>query len=147
MSPSSQRVWIEIITALSAYTDISVALFTEGVDWNSCLCVMYSRSVTVALFTEGVDWNRIIGRWDAKKTRRPLHRGCGLKLKKDIRKLALKSVALFTEGVDWNAFFCNKTNQINVALFTEGVDWNTVPLHYNFYGKVALFTEGVDWNF
>ena len=147
MSPSSQRVWIEILRTLSQPV------------WNM-----------VALFTEGVDWNIFVNAQFAIIKRRPLHRGCGLKY---ICKRPIcynQAVALFTEGVDWNSHYAWWLFLwVNVALFTEGVDWNFAGLLFlknrtlspssqrvwieiakrpgtcKIY-PVALFTEGVDWN-
>ena len=57
LSPSSQRVWIEIDNVVYNSHGSDVTLFTEGVDWNRSftLCQPLNRGVT--LFTEGVDWN------------------------------------------------------------------------------------------
>ena len=100
-SPSSQRVWIEIIDEkLQEYLDF-VTLFTEGVDWNKkevyiqldgirspssqrvwieikVLTYLFAPRV-VTLFTEGVDWNRLLLLYLLHLVCHPLHRGCGLK--------------------------------------------------------------------
>ena len=82
MSPSSQRVWIEIKYLTKDCSKIFVALFTEGVDWNKHKKPNFKSikespssqrvwieilnpttaniSDEVALFTEGVDWNKDI---------------------------------------------------------------------------------------
>ena len=79
LSPSSQRVWIEIDKdGLSDYIEV-VALFTEGVDWNNMSDSEKTNTLLVALFTEGVDWN-LMNLWN----------------------VLMNMVALFTEGVDWN---------------------------------------------
>ena len=101
LSPSSQRVWIEIMSDAEQRLQAYVALFTEGVDWNSPSSSMYIWWTTspssqrvwieiwsyrysrqrrpVALFTEGVDWNMKKTAESHKLHSRPLHRGCGLK--------------------------------------------------------------------
>ena len=100
-SPSSQRVWIEIRTkSVNVYYN-NVALFTEGVDWNTLTQFLFF-TIFVALFTEGVDWNKVLlfiqDRYNPSPSSqrvwieiqkspphliygdcRPLHRGCGLK--------------------------------------------------------------------
>ena len=40
LSPSSRRAWIEIFLALCAFSTLSVALLTEGVDRNNCFSVL-----------------------------------------------------------------------------------------------------------
>ena len=77
-SPSSQRVWIEINLLKIAENFCTVALFTEGVDWNFNSCPN-NTCWRVALFTEGVDWNSFTVKTISIFTSRPLHRGCGLK--------------------------------------------------------------------
>ena len=68
MSPSSQRVWIEI------------------------LMMMENKKVgCVALFTEGVDWNLVFFLWWWWKISRPLHRGCGLKFRPQIKNITIMS--------------------------------------------------------
>ena len=146
-SPSSQRVWIEIMISAVKLLPLLVALFTEGVDWN----------LTVEIFRNLVKMS--------PSSQRVWIEIC----KRSWFFLSCFSVALFTEGVDWNSVIICRRNNRRVALFTEGVDWNlsayflTVfferrPLHrgcglkswftaiWNSVSLVALFTEGVDWN-
>ena len=148
MSPSSQRVWIEIELLLPTSGKESGRPLHRGcgLKLRGTFLTIVNRGV--ALYTEGVDWNRL-----AKSTRmpkklspssqrvwieiffddfsfpdwfsRPLHRGCGLKFGMIAQRAVLGKVALFTEGVDWNwhALACSSMLW-HIALFTEGVDWN-----------------------
>ena len=101
VSPSSQRVWIEIRTkSVNVYYN-NVALFTEGVDWNT-ISILKNWKDMVALFTEGVDWNWAWLLNVLLVVSRPLHRGCGLKFFSILSLFDTQIVALFTEGVDWN---------------------------------------------
>ena len=145
-SPSSQRVWIEISDIFSHSSIIIVALFTEGVDWNTSDIFLPQRLQC-----------------------RPLHRGCGLKLKMSKRRSASSRVALFTEGVDWNRVSAILCHQQTCRPLHRGCGLKSVcrsyrrnsqsrPLHRGCGLKfivlpppflasvVALFTEGVDWN-
>ena len=90
MSPSSQRVWIEIFYTNKPWNKTNVALFTEGVDWNRYLKSKH-LTLNVALFTEGVDWNSPQTQLTVINT----------------------NVALFTEGVDWNSM--NTTMKMKLA--------------------------------
>ena len=82
MSPSSQRVWIEIFAKL--YDDLASMSPSSQRVW---IEIIKSR------LCNNVDNSR------------PLHRGCGLKLKNDMYTPTGVDVALFTEGVDWNRKF------------------------------------------
>ena len=169
LSPSSQRVWIEIVT-----------------NWHY-LCKLY-----VTLFTEGVDWNKKQEKTVLLMKRHPLHRGCGLKSNISIANLRASrspsSQRVWIEIFKW----ANMLDKPIVTLFTEGVDWNRgrntrylakirspssqrvwIEISINLYRRrkrlpspssqrvwieikksvsvhtgprVTLFTEGVDWN-
>ena len=125
MSPSSQRVWIEIC-GVSAWVCIcsgrplhrGCGLKSKNVDFNGRTLrkspssqrvwieiYAYPHScwiIPVALFTEGVDWNFSCYKYNWYHQCRPLHRGCGLKWECPKGLRASGRVALFTEGVDWN---------------------------------------------
>ena len=146
-SPFSQRVWIEIVSSSYPIVTTTVALFTEGVDWNIGIRGKKWKFL-VALFTEGVDWNL----WS-------------------FRKSSFCWVALFTEGVDWNVKKGFEKIKLATSPSSQRV-WIEMhirqnqkrqsqwcrPLHRGcglkfidnlkemWYTKVALFTEGVDWN-
>ena len=77
-SPSSQRVWIEIIVSI---LDISVILSPSSQRVWIEISDIFSHSsiIIVALFTEGVDWNTSDIFLPQRLQCRPLHRGCGLK--------------------------------------------------------------------
>ena len=78
MSPSSQRVWIEIYFVknnINIYTP-SPSSQRVWIEMDDLVKYVYHVSC------------------------RPLHRGCGLKLYRKIRFEIFRGVALFTEGVD-----------------------------------------------
>ena len=103
LSPSSQRVWIEIVWA-------------EHQIWQLC---------KVALFTEGVDWNTQCAINKLVRIKSPSSQRVWIEIYFPLKSIIPPVVALFTEGVDWNRRNSyNRTKAICVALFTEGVDWN-----------------------
>ena len=146
-SPSSQRVWIEIIDEkLQEYLDF-VTLFTEGVDWNS-----------ESYNCQYIRWGHPLHRGCGLKSfmadggflahgRHPLHRGCGLKF--ILFKLFIfpPRVTLFTEGVDWNTIAGKAKKYIQQSPSSQRV-WIEMPKAWIKKSDiiVTLFTEGVDWN-
>ena len=168
MSPSSQRVWIEIGRTELLKKSIKSRPLHRGCGLKcdymndgqrddgrplhrGCGLKLSPQRVIapridVALFTEGVDWNKNRKQSRKYSNRRPLHRGCGLKL--------------YLQRVIAPRIESPSSQRVWIEIFT-------VPLHYNFYGspssqrvwieilksvhqikiyEVALFTEGVDWN-
>ena len=123
-SPSSQRVWIEIISRYIWFAGSYRRPLHRGCGLKSVSCGVAFRLYRVALFTEGVDWNSLWFETSISQYCRPLHRGCGLKSGKGNGKTYSVIVALFTEGVDWNGIGVRMDATASVALFTEGVDWN-----------------------
>ena len=79
-SPSSQRVWIEIIGMSSSTSSLLVALFTEGVDWNKAKKRKEEEQIPRRPLHRGcgLKFGMIAQRAVLGKSR-PLHRGCGLK--------------------------------------------------------------------
>ena len=101
-SPSSQRVWIEIVSRCHKHIIMTVTLFTEGVDWNSI-------SALLMMSRKG----------------HPLHRGCGLKLPhcyNMVKQLQSPSSQRVWIEIAFGAF---ADSGAFVTLFTEGVDWNS----------------------
>ena len=103
------------------------------------------------------------------RRRRPLHRGCGLKLF-SVDCWSMHSESPSSQRV-WIEIWLTVDffRMVKVALFTEGVDWNWHRTRPNYCSQlspssqrvwieiffclvalraksVALFTEGVDWN-
>ena len=170
MSPSSQRVWIEIKKTWFFRKNWGCRPLHRGCGLKFSIKIRQKKLLNVALFTEGVDWNLIGLSLLFLLLCRPLHRGCGLKSSIVSLIATLFMVALFTEGVDWNLkteknFFWSLRRPLHrgcglkflnllMAVFLK----NRRPLHRGcglklrvlrncFYlCKVALFTEGVDWN-
>ena len=123
-SPSSQRVWIEIFLEFLTIVISPCRPLHRGCGLK---CQKKSLNIAphlVALFTEGVDWNTNFVIRKHRKCGRPLHRGCGLKYFFNLLFLMLlespssQRVWIEIEIIEANALF------EKVALFTEGVDWN-----------------------
>ena len=101
-SPSSQRVWIEILPMKSASNLTAVALFTEGVDWNN-------RQ------TDGLEHEKM-----SPSSQRVWIEITLLLLLLLLFESSPSSQRVWIEIVE----IIMQRNSKRVALFTEGVDWN-----------------------
>ena len=77
MSPSSRRVWIEILQSVIKTTIQCVALLTEGVDRNRDTSLNSFAHREVALLAEGVDRNGYQEAWADYRMSRPPRGGRG----------------------------------------------------------------------
>ena len=146
MSPSTRRVWIEIINAIALYK-VSVSPSTRRVWIEMFLLLSLLLSTVVTLHTEGVDWNKKLRsvkriRFKSPSTRRVWIEICNW-LTVVVCNTSPSTRRVWIEMQSWRGTCRNPY----VTLHTEGVDWNsTVSKTSRMQSEVTLHTEGVDWN-
>ena len=169
MSPSSQRVWIEIEKYL--YSGDGKSSPSSQRVWIEIENPVTSFTVPLSPSSQRV-WIEIVvqHRHSFRPDGHPLHRGCGLKLCLTTAWLYYIKVTLFTEGVDWNLKLKKSIKKLVRSPSSQRV-WIEIRSSSNFrallkaspssqrvwieitcfwstdsVGEVTLFTEGVDWN-
>ena len=82
-----------------------------GCGLKCCCFLIICMYKSVALHTEGVDWNGRVLIINSSLSCRPPHGGCGLKFWLNKLPYYISCVALHTEGVDWNCSSSSKVSQ------------------------------------
>ena len=124
MSPSTRRVWIEIIQV-----EQKLGIMVGHPPHGGCGLKFFNYFVSLI-------------HWKSPSTRR-----VWIEILTVATLAMISDVTLHTEGVDWNRVPCDKGEfEIAVTLHTEGVDWNLCVVAYLIIEEVTLHTEGVDWN-
>ena len=140
-------MWIEIFVVPLHYNFYGSRPLHRGCGLKSNWFITTIFTVIVALFTEGVDWNSLILCILLYQTCRPLHRGCGLKFFSTRHTFgAIRSpssqrvwIEIYCYWLCWHAYYCRPLHR--------GCGLKSKPnVRLELSDIVALFTEGVDWN-
>ena len=102
-SPSTRRVWIEIISDKIKNHVVQVTLHTEGVDRNRYHLGKLAK-IRVTLHTEGVDRNCAVGNSVYFGRQSPSTRRVWIEISKPYVAKYANTVTLHTEGVDRNCW-------------------------------------------
>ena len=102
LSPSSRRVWIEILLLSGLLHCIPVTLLAEGVDRNTVKNVPGAELGRVTLLAEGVDRNKSADYIPQKEWKSPSSRRVWIEIKWPCSSSNFAIVTLLAEGVDRN---------------------------------------------